>query len=79
MKKTIDFFVRTLYNKCADRKGGVKMSPTQGRPHSDNPKSERLYIRVTPAEKAEIQTAAKKSGFTLLELIRKGIEAVNKK
>ena len=55
------------------------MSPTQGRPHSDNPKSERLYIRVTPAEKAEIQAAAKKSGFTLLELIRKGIEAVNKK
>ncbi len=54
------------------------MSPTQGRPHSDNPKSERLYIRVTPAEKAEIQAAAKKSGFTLLELIRKGIEAVNK-
>ena len=35
------------------------MSPTQGRPHSDNPKSERLYIRVTPAEKAEIQAGKK--------------------
>ena len=55
------------------------MSPTQGRPHSDNPKSERLYIRVTPTEKAEIQAAAKETGFSLLELIRKGIQAVKKK
>ena len=51
------------------------MSPTQGRPHSENPKSERLYIRVTPAEKAEIQAAAKETGLTLLQLIRKGIHA----
>lgn len=54
------------------------MAPTQGRPHIDNPKSERLYIRVTPDEKAEIQTIAKETGLTLLDLIREGIKAVKK-
>lgn len=52
------------------------MSPSQGRPHSENPKSERLYIRVTPKEKADIQAASKETGLSLLELIRKGIQAV---
>lgn len=55
------------------------MSPTQGRPPIDNPKSERLYIRVTPDEKTEIQTFTKKTGVTLLELIRVGMQAVTKK
>lgn len=55
------------------------MAPTQGRPPIDNPKSERLYIRVTPEEKAEIQTITKETGLTLLELIRAGIKAVTKK
>lgn len=55
------------------------MAPTQGRPPSDNPKTERLFIRVTPQEKAEIQSFTKQSGFSLLELIRKGIEAVKQK
>lgn len=52
------------------------MSPSQGRPKSDNPKAERLYIRVTPQEKAEIYEFTQKTGYSLLELIRKGIEAV---
>lgn len=55
------------------------MSPSQGRPHIENPKSERLYIRVTPSEKAEIQAVSKETGLSLLELIRKGIQAVKKK
>lgn len=55
------------------------MAPTQGRPPIDNPKSERLYIRVTPDEKAEIQEITKKTGLTLLDLIRAGIQAVTKK
>lgn len=55
------------------------MSPSQGRPPIENPKSERLYIRVSPAEKKEIQKAAKETGFSLLELIRKGIQAARKK
>lgn len=52
------------------------MSPTQGRPRSDHPKTERLFIRVTPEEKEKIQHFAKEHGFSLLELIKRGIEAL---
>lgn len=54
------------------------MSPTQGRPRIDNPKTERLFIRVTPQEKKEIQKFTKETGYTLLSLIRKGMDAVQK-
>lgn len=54
------------------------MSPRTGRPPSENPKSERLYIRVSSKEKKEIQEFAKKYGVGLLELIRKGMEAEKK-
>ena len=54
------------------------MSPKIGRPKVDNPKSERLYIRVTPEEKVQIYKFAKENGFTLLELLYKGIESVKK-
>lgn len=49
-----------------------------GRPRIENPKTERLFIRVTPEDKKAIQDFAKKSGLTLLELLKKGIEAVKK-
>ena len=75
----LDLFVRTIYNKCAHGKEVKRMAPTQGRPPIDNPKSERLYIRVTPDEKAEIQAITKETGLTLLDLIRAGIQAVTKK
>lgn len=52
------------------------MAPPRGRPHSDNPKSERFFICVTPQEKAEIYAFAKREGYSLLELLKKGIEAV---
>lgn len=55
------------------------MAPSQGRPPIENPKTERLFIRVTPKEKAEIQEFSKKTGYSLLALIKKGIEAVTKK
>lgn len=54
------------------------MSPSQGRPRIDNPKTERLFIRVTPEEKEEIHSFAKETENTLLDLIYKGIEAVKK-
>lgn len=54
------------------------MSPTMGRPPSKNPKSERIGIRVTPAEKAEVMNASHELGLSLLELIQKGIEAARK-
>ena len=55
------------------------MSPSQGRPRIEHPKTERLFIRVTPEEKKAIQDFMKKSGYSLLELIKNGIDAANKK
>lgn len=52
------------------------MSPRTGRPKSDNPMNERMFIRVTKEEKEEIMQFSKNSGYTLLELIRIGIEKV---
>nr|DAG39657.1 MAG TPA: Alginate and motility regulator [Bacteriophage sp.] len=54
------------------------MTPSCGRPKADNPKTDRLFIRVTPEEKQEIYAFSKESGFSLLELIRKGIESAKK-
>jgi len=52
------------------------MSPRTGRPKSDNPMNERMFIRVTKEEKEEIMQFSKDSGYTLLELIKIGIEKV---
>lgn len=52
------------------------MSPRTGRPKTDNPMNERLYIRVTKEEKEEITEFSKEHGYTLLELIRIGIDKV---
>lgn len=52
------------------------MAQTRGRPPIENPKSDRFFIRVTPQEKAEIYAAARSTGYSLLDLIKKGIEAV---
>lgn len=55
------------------------MSPHKGRPKSDNPKDDRIYIRVTKGEKKDIMNFSSKSGYSLLELIRIGIEKVKEK
>ena len=55
------------------------MSPRTGRPLSKNPKSAKMEIRVTPEEKKTIMDFSQKSGYSLLELLKKGIEAVKKK
>ena len=52
------------------------MSPRTGRPKSDNPMNERMFIRVTKEEKEEIMQFSKDSGYTLPALIRIGIEKV---
>lgn len=54
------------------------MQQRMGRPPSENPKTERLFIRVTPQEKQEIQAFSHESGFSLLELLKKGIETAKK-
>lgn len=55
------------------------MSPKTGRPKSNNPKTDRLFIRVTPQEKEEIQLFTKKTGYSLLSLIQIGIDTVKGK
>lgn len=52
------------------------MSNVKGRPKLDNPKNERIYIRATKDEKKEIMDFSNKSGYTILELIKVGIEKV---
>ena len=47
-----------------------------GRPPKDNPMNDRIYVRVTKEEKAEIHEFSKKSGKSILELIRIGIETL---
>ncbi len=54
------------------------MSPRTGRPVSDNPKSTRIEIRVTPEEKKEIMDYAKSHNISLLNLLKLGIEADRK-
>ena len=56
----------------------MNLSPRTGRPPAENPMSERLHIRVTPDEKAEIQKFCKEFQVTMLDLIRRGIEAMKK-
>lgn len=55
------------------------MSPRTGRPKSDNPKTERLFIRVTPEDKKDIQEFSEKSGYGLLEILKLGIETLKRK
>jgi hypothetical protein len=50
------------------------MSPRTGRPKVDNPMNERLYVRVSKKEKDEIMKFSSESGYSILELIRAGIE-----
>lgn len=52
------------------------MSPTKGRPKLENPKNDRIYIRVTKDEKKEIMEFSNKSGYTILDFIKIGIEKV---
>ena len=50
------------------------MSPRTGRPKVDNPMNERLYVRVSKQDKDEIMKFSSESGYSILELIRAGIE-----
>lgn len=54
------------------------MSERKGRPPASNPKSERLFIRVTPDEKKQIKDFMKSENCSMLELLRKGMEVWNK-
>lgn len=51
------------------------MARTSGRPKSQNPKDERLALRVTADEKHEIQSFMKENNISLLDLIKKGMKS----
>lgn len=55
------------------------MSPRTGRPKSENPKTERLFIRVTSEDKKEIQEFSERTGYGLLDLLKLGIETAKRK
>ena len=55
------------------------MSPRTGRPKSENPMNDRIYVRVTNREKKEIMDFSSESGYSILELIRIGIEKIRSK
>ena len=53
------------------------MSPRTGRPKVENPMNDRIYVRVTREEKEKIMKFSSESGYSILELIRFGIEKLN--
>ncbi len=59
--------------------GVESVSPKMGRPFSENPKTASIHIRVTPHEKKEIVDFTQKNGCTILDLIKKGMKAEEKK
>ena len=59
-------------------KGGAYMSPKAGSPFSDDPKAERLYIRVTAEEKKRIMDFCDEHKVSALDLIRKGMDTIKK-
>lgn len=48
-----------------------------GRPPSDNPMKERLFIRVTKEVREQLDDCAKKLGTSRSEVIRRGIDMVS--
>ena len=58
------------------------MALRTGRPKSDNPMNDRLYIGSYDKEATTVNLMhkfAKENGYTLLELIRIGVEKVKEK
>lgn len=52
------------------------MSQKMGRPKSNNPMTERLYVRVTKKEKEDIMKITSEYGCSVLELVRLGIDKI---
>lgn len=48
-----------------------------GRPRSDNPMKERLFIRVTKEVREQLDDCAKQLGTSRSEVIRRGIDMVS--
>lgn len=53
------------------------MAQKMGRPKSDNPMTDRLYVRVTKEEKTRIMSFTADHNCTILDLIRFGMDKLN--
>ena len=63
----------------ADKKEGVEiMSPRTGRPKIDNPKSNRITVRMDDNTLNILQNYCKKENVDKAEAIRRGIEKLGK-
>lgn len=70
--------------KCHDKyiiqlnqmKGVDKMSPRNGRPPSEDPKSHRESFRLSDDDMMKLNYCMEKTGMKKTEVIRKGIEMV---
>ena len=54
------------------------MSPRTGRPKSDNPKSERIEIRMTKEELGRLNACAKQLEVSKTDVLMKGLALVEK-
>jgi hypothetical protein len=54
------------------------MNRKVGRPPVENPKTERIFIRVDATEKKQIMDFCEEAKVTCLELIRRGMKATKK-
>lgn len=52
------------------------MSPRTGRPKSDNPKSDRLEIRMTKEESERLIKCSKELGISRTDVLMKGLSLV---
>ena len=60
-------------------KGVDKMSPRNGRPPSEDPKSHRESFRLSDDDMLKLNYCMKKTGMKKTEVIRKGIDLVYEK
>lgn len=63
------------YNEfMADKKGGEKMSPRTGRPPSDDPKVNRITVRLTEQQQKELQQCSDKFGVSKADVVSRGLK-----
>lgn len=74
----LDFMYIQLYYYCKDYTffGGDGVAKT-GRPKVENPRSEKMYIRLTTEEKETLEQYASKHGLSKTQVIVKGIRVLS--
>ncbi|MFB5763986.1 ribbon-helix-helix domain-containing protein [Paenibacillus medicaginis] len=74
---SVDFTPRQMYFIVrAEKRGEAMSSKKLGRPPSDNPKSEKIEIRVDQEMMSKLDASAKKLNTTRSDIVRKGIQMV---